>query len=217
MIASICRLLCIAVAILLYLATGAVAQERRQPADLNRNSQPAPITTIENLKSWTEQHGDQTILWTSWTEVTRFPGGSKSGSRTAGIPAPRLAQLRGEFNSIRRNFWKDWAKQIRNEIAVQLPYKAREFDAFRRYLGTDGLVHNNLKHNLQRMDRGLAPIGMDGKSFNLHHRIPLSHGGTNDVSNLTAIPATVHQRLHSALHSGNFSKEAMFSRQVFKH
>jgi hypothetical protein len=50
------------------------------------------------------------------------------------------------------------------------------------------------RSNLDRMQQGLAPIGSDGKSINLHHTIQ-----TND-SPLVEITATMHQQNSAILH-----------------
>ena len=47
--------------------------------------------------------------------------------------------------------------------------------------------------NLGRMRRGRAPIGSDGHSIELHHRVPLSEGGTNDLDNLVPMTRTEHR------------------------
>lgn len=48
--------------------------------------------------------------------------------------------------------------------------------------------------NLQRMQKGLAPIGPDGKSINLHHLIQTSDGAIAEVTQ------TMHQQYSKALH-----------------
>ena len=47
--------------------------------------------------------------------------------------------------------------------------------------------------NLARMEKGQAPIGADGYPMELHHKIPLSEGGTNDFSNLEPMTRTDHR------------------------
>lgn len=40
---------------------------------------------------------------------------------------------------------------------------------------------------------GKAPIGDDGFPVELHHKVPLSRGGTNDFSNLEPLTRTGHR------------------------
>ena len=56
-------------------------------------------------------------------------------------------------------------------------------------------VDNLGRSNVQRMEQGLAPIGIDGKSVNIHH-IDQTNNGT-----LMEILATEHQLNYSNLHT----------------
>jgi hypothetical protein len=51
--------------------------------------------------------------------------------------------------------------------------------------------------NLRRMSQGLAPIGTDGLSVQLHH----PNGIANDFYNYIEILATEHRKNYSILHS----------------
>lgn len=48
--------------------------------------------------------------------------------------------------------------------------------------------------NIRRMEQGIAPIGYDGKSVELHHMIQTEDGGIMEV------PGTKHREGHTALH-----------------
>ncbi|WP_423203112.1 HNH endonuclease signature motif containing protein [Krasilnikovia cinnamomea] len=64
-----------------------------------------------------------------------------------------------------------------------------------------GLWKNEAKQNpgqyspgdLERMQAGKAPIGDDGFPMEIHHRIPLSKGGTNEQSNFVFLTRTQHR------------------------
>lgn len=47
--------------------------------------------------------------------------------------------------------------------------------------------------DLERMRNGKPPIGSDGNPMELHHKTPLSRGGSNDVSNLEEMTRTRHR------------------------
>lgn len=79
----------------------------------------------------------------------------------------RTAALRAQFGAVRRDYW-------RNEAANNAAGYSSE--------------------NLERMERGRAPIGDDGAPMELHHVVPLSQGGTNDASNLKPMTQTEHRR-----------------------
>jgi 5-methylcytosine-specific restriction endonuclease McrA len=50
------------------------------------------------------------------------------------------------------------------------------------------------------MKKGKAPIGVDGKPMEIHHKRPLSEGGTNAIENLEIKTQTDHRI------GGNFRK-----------
>ena len=54
--------------------------------------------------------------------------------------------------------------------------------------------------NYERMKRGLAPIGYDGKSVELHHVV----GKKNDIYNFVEMTATDHQEFHKKYGYKNF-------------
>ncbi len=47
--------------------------------------------------------------------------------------------------------------------------------------------------NLERMRQGKAPLGPDGRPIELHHKKPLSEGGTNDFDNLEPMQRSDHR------------------------
>ena len=47
---------------------------------------------------------------------------------------------------------------------------------------------------LEKMKQGLAPLGDDGFSMEIHHRIPLAEGGTNAFDNFVFLTQTQHRR-----------------------
>jgi len=92
--------------------------------------------------------------------------GSGRGARQA-ADAAAAALLRREFdNVVRPAFWK-------NEAATN----AGAYSAA----------------NLATMRNGMAAIGADGFSMELHHITPLSSGGTNDLSNLQVMTRSDHR------------------------
>ncbi len=56
------------------------------------------------------------------------------------------------------------------------------------------------QENMTRMENGLAPIGKDGKSVELHHVV----GKKNDIYNFVEMTATDHQKFHKKYGYKNF-------------
>ena len=56
------------------------------------------------------------------------------------------------------------------------------------------LVDKQGRTNIQRMEQGLAPIGTDGKSVNMHHIDQTNEGPVMEIT------ATEHQKNYSNLH-----------------
>jgi len=46
---------------------------------------------------------------------------------------------------------------------------------------------------LERMKKGLAPLGDDGFPMEIHHMVPLAEGGTNAFSNFQFLTRTLHR------------------------
>ena len=78
-----------------------------------------------------------------------------------------------KWNSERKHYWKSTS----NTVA-----KGQDYGA---YTATT--------QNIDRMRKGLAPIGWDGKSVNLHHW----NGIANDFYNYSPVSSTLHRLLHS--------------------
>jgi hypothetical protein len=60
----------------------------------------------------------------------------------------------------------------------------------------DEAVANASKYSaaqLERMNKGLAPLGDDGFSMEIHHLAPLAEGGTNAMSNFQFLTRTLHR------------------------
>ncbi|HPS29570.1 MAG TPA: hypothetical protein PLZ43_04900 [bacterium] len=76
--------------------------------------------------------------------------------------------LRKEFEQIRPQYWKEVSK-----------HKSASEE-----LGQE---------NIDRMAVGKAPIGDDGFPMEVHHKVPLSSGGTNDFGNFKIMTRTQHR------------------------
>jgi murein DD-endopeptidase MepM/ murein hydrolase activator NlpD len=74
---------------------------------------------------------------------------------------------RAQWDGVRKNLWKDVARK--NDTSTWSASQINE------------------------MTQGRAPIGSDGNRMNIHHIVPLSHGGTNDIGNLRLMTATDHR------------------------
>ncbi len=76
--------------------------------------------------------------------------------------------------------------------------KSTEFDDNKVYQ-RDDLIYPNLvdgrgRSNLDRMNKGLAPIGADGKSINLHHMTQKHDGAIAEMTQ------TFHQKNSKVIH-----------------
>ncbi|MEI8413113.1 MULTISPECIES: LamG-like jellyroll fold domain-containing protein [unclassified Kribbella] len=94
--------------------------------------------------------------------------GLKPGSANSQVPTrEELKNLRAEFNKeVKPKFWMD--------EAANNPGK---------YTADD----------LARMQGGKAPIGSDGYPMEIHHKVMLSRGGTNNPDNLIPLTRTQHR------------------------
>lgn len=114
-----------------------------------------------------------------------------------------LKQLRNDFETrVRGDYWKEYARQIRSG-EVGNPFGDTAIPA-----NPKGNVGGSAPaDNLRRMERGDPPIGSDGLPVQLHHKVPLKAGGTNDHDNLLPFTQTTHSRasriLHKEPHPGN--------------
>ena len=84
------------------------------------------------------------------------------------------------------------------EIAESKIWTTSEFNGTRVYQRNDlidtALVDARGRSNLERMQQGLAPIGPDGQSINLHHTIQSAD------SPLAEMTATFHQENSAVIH-----------------
>lgn len=71
------------------------------------------------------------------------------------------------------------------------------------------LVDKQGRTNIQRMEQGLAPIGTDGKSVNIHH-IDQTNDGT-----VMEIAATRHQENYNELHMNKGQMPSQINRTEF--
>jgi RHS repeat-associated protein len=90
----------------------------------------------------------------------------KEGLRGARVSGDALKAARKEFEKVKPGFWKDQATT--NPGA----WSAKDLD---------------------RMKRGRPPIGADGHPMELHHRVPLAQGGTNQFDNMVPMTQTQHR------------------------
>ncbi|MGH9857396.1 MAG: HNH/ENDO VII family nuclease [Acidobacteriota bacterium] len=111
--------------------------------------------------------------------------GLKYKGRYPRVAGAELAALRREFDQTAKpGYWREYARQV-DDGAVSNPF-------------------GNPEVNLARMRDGLPPVGPEGVAVPLHHKIPLSRGGTNEFSNLQPISQYVHQKNTKILHSEPF-------------
>jgi hypothetical protein len=72
----------------------------------------------------------------------------------------------------------------------------REFNRVKPQAWIDEAAGNPGKYTpdqLERMQQGLAPIGSDGVSMEIHHRVPLAEGGRNEFDNFEFMTRTEHR------------------------
>ena len=100
---------------------------------------------------------------TAAAEEVASDAAARGGARVTG---DALKAARSEFNKVRPKFWK-------NEAATN----AGKYGA----------------DDLARMRQGKPPIGSDGFPMELHHRTPLSEGGSNAFDNLSPMTRTDHR------------------------
>lgn len=71
------------------------------------------------------------------------------------------------------------------------------------------LVDKQGRTNVQRMEQGLAPIGTDGKSVNIHHIDQTNNGSVMEMT------ATEHQQNYSNLHTNTGQSPSQINRSEF--
>ena len=72
-----------------------------------------------------------------------------------------------------------------------------------------GMIDARGRSNIERMSKGLAPIGSDGKSINLHH---VDQSMTGPVKEMTS---TYHQQNYNSLHSNTGQTPSQIDRKQF--
>ena len=72
-----------------------------------------------------------------------------------------------------------------------------------------GFVDKQGRTNTQRMEQGLAPIGTDGKSVNIHHIDQTDNGPVIEIT------ATAHQKNYSKLHTNIGQAPSKINRSKF--
>jgi hypothetical protein len=79
---------------------------------------------------------------------------------------------------------------------AELQAARREFDRMKPRLWREEAVRNPGKYTpeqLQAMRAGEAPKGLDGKSMEIHHKVPLALGGKNEPDNFIILTFTQHR------------------------
>ncbi|NOT01738.1 MAG: hypothetical protein HOP29_14040 [Phycisphaerales bacterium] len=87
-------------------------------------------------------------------------------SRAIRVTGAALARLRQEFNRLKGAFWRYEAQTKSGSYSAQ---------------------------QLERMRQGKAPLGADGHPMEVHHKTPLSQGGSNSFDNLQPMTKTQHR------------------------
>ena len=82
-----------------------------------------------------------------------------------------------QWNKTRKRHWRKRARDIRNNNELGM-----RFDSF-----------TATPENMARMKRGVAPIGWDGYSVELHH----PNGIKNDFYNFVEVSKTLHDAIHT--------------------
>lgn len=105
------------------------------------------------------------------------------------------------------------AKETAKNTASNYWSKAKEVAGKKVYQRDDlidpDLVDGRGRTNLQRMEKGLAPIGPDGKSINLHHMTQ------TDDSAIAEVSASFHQRFSKIIHINPSSMASGIDRKNF--
>jgi uncharacterized protein YukE len=108
--------------------------------------------------------------------------GAKRGADDAGGAGRGADAAPGGLTPAERKFWN----------------RETEFDGHRVYQRDDlidpGRVDPKGRTNMERMERGLAPLGPDGKPVNLHHTTQRDDGALAEVSQ------TFHSKNHGVIH-----------------
>lgn len=103
------------------------------------------------------------------------------------------------------------SRDIENNTVT--PYREFKFKGQKVYKN-DGLFDPNHidargRSNLERMKRGLAPIGKDGKSLNLHHADQKPNGPLYEVSD------SMHKEYYTDIHTNTGQAPSKIDRKAF--
>lgn len=162
--------------------------------------------------------------------VVRINAGGSAGS--ARTPKPARAELAKELKQPKQakvaedlRADEDVSSLTKHLAAVTDAMKGKgdvsgkRWSRFTMFQGTkvfqrDDLIDPNAKDkrgrtNLQRMKQGLAPLGPDGRSVNLHHLIQSEKGSIAEVSD------TMHKRYDRVLHINPKSTPSGIDRKQF--
>lgn len=107
----------------------------------------------------------------------------------------------------------EWNRLKENHAVANGAKKMVEINGKKVIIDNDtfdpGLVDRQGRTNLQRMEQGLAPIGTDGKSVNIHH---IDQTDTGPVIEITA---TNHQQNYAELHINTGQSASQIDRDAF--
>ena len=109
-----------------------------------------------------------------------------------------------------------WAEYNSNALLPQAATASKNIKSFNGVIvvQNDSIINPNLvdsrgRSNIERMQKGLAPIGPDGKSVNLHHVNQTMNGPVEEMT------ATYHQKNYSLLHSNTGKDSSQINRKEF--
>ncbi len=135
----------------------------------------------------------------------QFKDVSAMGSNTIlmlGLSNPRLyGTNNNNAGNIREN-----ASYKNNNTTVEVNGKTVTMD---NSTFDPNFVDKQGRTNVQRMQQGLAPIGTDGKSVNIHHIDQTNNGPVMEIT------ATEHQQNYSSLHTNTGQEPSQINRSEF--
>ena len=108
-------------------------------------------------------------------------------SRLRGVSRSVYTARRSKWDAVRSSRWK-------------IEYATRGEDWKTMLVLTEGMSESEAEEQVKRMRSGDAPRDGSGKSFVMHHRKPLMHGGTNTTGNLMITKDEYHKRNSKKLH-----------------
>ncbi len=136
-------------------------------------------------------------------------GAVKVGSKVLG----KEAAEEGAETAVKRNL-DEGASFAPKREANQFWTKSRDFEGHKVHQRDDLIdpVQADVKGrtNVERMEKGLAPLGPDGKTINLHHTTQRNDGALAEVSE------TFHRENHKVIHINPSSTPSGIDRAAFK-